>query len=329
MLSNADSLTMKRKPPLVSVIVPCFNVSPYIAETIKSIITQSFNDYEIIVVNDGSPDTAELEIALAPYREQITYLKQENRGVSAARNLGIRESRGEFLTFLDGDDVWLPDFLGHQLEFIRSGNGYDLVYSDAYHFGNNCQGLTYMQTCPSEGEVNFESLVAGECNVICSGVLVRKEVVLEVGLFDEELRTAEDFDLWVRLSKRKGARLNYQRKVLLGYRHRDGSLASDTERQVESAVLVYEKTGKRNDLSSRERAALSRTLAAQRALLATYKAKRDLLDGNLSEAIASIETANGLYSTRKLRLLLKSIRVAPRLVQFVFKLAKGRVKQPR
>ena len=326
MLSNADSLTLERKPPLVSVIIPCFNVAPFISETIESVITQTFNDYEIIVVNDGSPDATELQHALAPYRENITYLEQENRGVSAARNLGIRASRGEFLAFLDGDDVWLPDFLKHQLEFIRSNSGYDLVYSDAYHFGNNCQGLTYMQTCPSEGEVNCESLVSGKCNVICSGVLVRKEVVLEVGLFDEELRAAEDFDLWLRVSKRKGARLNYQRKILVGYRHRDGSLASNTERQVESAVSVYEKTGKRNDLSSRERAALSRTLAAQRAMLATYQAKRELLDGNLAEAIASFETANRLSSTRKLRLIIKSIRVAPRFVQFVVKLAKGRTR---
>ena len=146
--------------PAVSVIIPAYNVSPYISQTLDSVVAQSFTNYEIILVNDGSPDTTELEEILQPYRERIVYLKQRNCGVASARNAAIRVARGKYLAFLDGDDLWLPDFLEKQLAFIESGGGYDLVYSNAYHFGDHSEGKTYMQTCPSEGPLNCESLLA-------------------------------------------------------------------------------------------------------------------------------------------------------------------------
>lgn len=315
--------------PLVSVIIPCYNVALFISEALESALRQTFTSFEIIVINDGSPDTPELEQQLSRYRNQIIYLKQENLGVSAARNLGIRTARGEYLAFLDGDDVWRPDFLKEQIKFIRSGGGYDLVYTDAYHFGNHCEGMTYMQTCPSEGEVNCESLLSGRCNVICSGVLVRRQAVLEVGLFDEEVKAAEDFDLWIRISKRKGAKLNYQRKILLGYRHRDGSMASDIDRQTELAIRVYEKIGKREDLAPSERAALERIHAKQNAVLATSRGKSELLRGNSAEAVQWFKKANDFHSSRKLRLLLKSVRLAPSVVQSLYKFARLRTQHQK
>src|SRR5712671_2294711 len=87
--------------PAVSVIIPAYNSAAYIAETLESVFAQTLADFEVIVINDGSPDTDQLEKVLEHYRERIVYLKQENRGPSAARNIGIRSSRGEFLAFLD------------------------------------------------------------------------------------------------------------------------------------------------------------------------------------------------------------------------------------
>ena len=97
--------------PLVSVIVPAYRAAPYIAETIDSILAQTFCGYEIIVVNNGSPDTEDLERALHPYRGRIESIVQENRGQAGGRNTGIRHSRGEFVAFLDQDDQWEPQFL--------------------------------------------------------------------------------------------------------------------------------------------------------------------------------------------------------------------------
>ena len=94
--------------PLVSVVIPAYNSSRYISGTLDSVLSQTLSNREIILVNDGSPDTTELESALQPYLPHFRYFKQENRGPSAARNLGIREARGRYVAFLDSDDLW-PD----------------------------------------------------------------------------------------------------------------------------------------------------------------------------------------------------------------------------
>src|SRR2546422_4249577 len=111
---NAAGRSSTEPSPLVSVIVPAYRAAPYIAETLDSILAQTFSGYEIIVVNDGSPDTEELERALAPYYDRINYIVQENRGQAGARNTGIRHSRGVFVAFLDQDDQWEPEFLSVQ-----------------------------------------------------------------------------------------------------------------------------------------------------------------------------------------------------------------------
>jgi glycosyltransferase involved in cell wall biosynthesis len=79
----------------------------------------TFTDYEVIIVNDGSPDTEDLERALEPFRDRIRYFKQRNRGAGAARNVGLRAARGEFVAFLDADDLWLPNYLDEQMRFIQ------------------------------------------------------------------------------------------------------------------------------------------------------------------------------------------------------------------
>src|SRR5690348_6033557 len=91
--------------PLVSVVIPAYNAAAYLPATLDSVLVQSFSNYEIVVVNDGSPDTPELEKALQPYFRKLRYIKQENRGPSSARNTGIRAARGKYVAFLDSDDI--------------------------------------------------------------------------------------------------------------------------------------------------------------------------------------------------------------------------------
>src|SRR5215467_6832857 len=90
--------------PLVSVIIPAYKAAAFIDETLQSVFCQTYQNFEVVLINDGSPDTAEFERAIAPYRDRISYIRQENSGVSAARNAGIRRARGEYLAFLDSDD---------------------------------------------------------------------------------------------------------------------------------------------------------------------------------------------------------------------------------
>src|SRR3989442_2756657 len=116
--------------PKVSDIIPAYNAAAFVGETLGSVFAQTFTDYEVIVINDGSPDTEAFERAIAPYRERLNYIEQENRGASAARNAGLRAARGEFVAFLDADDSWLPNYLEEQIKFLRAHN-VDLVCADA------------------------------------------------------------------------------------------------------------------------------------------------------------------------------------------------------
>jgi glycosyltransferase involved in cell wall biosynthesis len=192
------------KTPLVSVIVPAYNVADFIGDALNSVLAQTVTDYEIIVVNDGSPDTEALEKVLGPYMSRIVYLKQENRGVSAARNTGIKAARGSLIAFLDGDDSWLPHYLEVQVPRIQADPSIDVLYPNVIMFGDSSEaGEEFMTICPSNGEVTFERLLLQECNVSnCS--IARRETIVRAGLFDEELRSVEDFDLWLRVIKHGG-----------------------------------------------------------------------------------------------------------------------------
>lgn len=300
--------------PLVSVIIPAYQIAPYIAETLDSVFAQTIEDFEVIVVNDGSPDTDELERALAPYRDRISYVHQENRGAGAARNRGVQDAHGEFVAFLDGDDLWLSDYLEKQLKFAREG-GYDLVYADALLFGKSpVAGKTYMQTAPSEGAVTFVSLLRNDCNVITSGVVARRLALIEAGLFDESLRNAQDFEMWTRMAKR-GARLAYQRKVLLRYRCREGSLSGDEMNRLQREIRVYQHIAATYDLTPAEKTELSRVMERQEAAVALADGKIRLLGERFDEARVSFEQAHRVLGGWKLWAAVVMLRVAPRLLR--------------
>src|SRR5215211_460208 len=237
--------------PLVSVIVPAYDVAEFIGEALNSVLAKTFTDYEIIVINDGSPDTEALERALAPYMSRIVYLKQENRGVSAARNNGINAARGSLIAFLDGDDVWLPNYLEVQVKRIQADPTIDVLYPNVQMFGGSSEdGEEFMTICPSTGEVTFERLLLQECNVSnCS--IARRETLIRAGLFDEALRSVEDFDLWLRVIKH-GGRIAYHRDVLARYRRRPGSLTADPIWLGQHIIQVLDKVKQTMDLTPSE-----------------------------------------------------------------------------
>jgi glycosyltransferase involved in cell wall biosynthesis len=304
-------------PPIVSVVIPAYNVAPFIRETLHSVFAQTFAGYEIIIVNDGSPDTEDLERALEPYLNRIVYVKQENRGAGAARNAGIMAARGEFIAFLDADDLWLPDYLSEQLAFIQGGT-YDLVYADALLFGESpLAGRTFMQIAPSNGEVTFQSLISGRCNVITSGVVARRSLILEVGLFDEQLRNSQDFELWVRLV-RHGARANYQRKVLLRYRYHENSLSGDALNQIKRELRVLGKIESSYDLTPVEREEVAKAIAAIETNLELETGKLHLAKGDFPAAREAFLRASAARHSLKLRGALLLLRLAPRLLQKVY-----------
>ncbi|HSL56169.1 MAG TPA: glycosyltransferase family A protein [Pyrinomonadaceae bacterium] len=309
--------------PLVSVIIPAYKVAPYLAESLESVFAQTFSDFEVILVNDGSPDTGEMEKVIEPYRDRIVYLRQENRGAGAARNTGLGSARGRYVAFLDGDDIWLPNFLSEMVSFIESDGGYDLVYANALLFGvSQVAGLTYMDTNPSSGEVTCESLLAERCNIITSGVLARKEPIVELGMFDEALRNSQDFDMWVRIAKRPGARLSFLPTVLLKQRHRPGSLASDSIKSVEGELRVMAKMALRDDLTEAERAAMERTVAHRTTTLEVDRCKLKLREGDFAAARRSFQQVFDRERSTKNRLVLLWLRLSPRTLQRFYRAAR-------
>src|SRR5262245_50425696 len=124
------------KAPTVTIVVPAYNSSRYIAEALDSIKTQTLSDYEVIVVNDGSDDQEELESLLDSHPLPIIYLSQENKGVSAARNAAIKIGRGEFYAQLDADDQWTPEYLEVQLGILNDNPDVALVYPNATIIGD-------------------------------------------------------------------------------------------------------------------------------------------------------------------------------------------------
>jgi glycosyltransferase involved in cell wall biosynthesis len=305
------------RAPVVSVVMPAYNVAPYISETLDSVFAQTFSDFEVVVVNDGSTDTAELEQALLPYGQRINYLKQENKGAGAARNAGLRNARGEFVAFLDADDLWLPDYLSEQIKFIKEGD-YDFVYADALLFGESpLAGRTFMQIAPSDGEVTFQSLISGQCNVITSGVVARTRLVLEAGMFDEGLRNSQDFELWVRLVRR-GARASYQRRVLLRYRYHENSLSGDALNQIKRELRVLGKIKSSYDLTPAEAGEVSKAMAAIETNLELETGKLHLAKGEFTQAREAFVRANANRRSLKLAAALLLLKVSPRLLQKMY-----------
>lgn len=322
-LSVRAQFTLKdhQSLPVVSIIIPAYNVAPFIGETLGTVLAQTFADYEVIVINDGSPDTEELERVLDPFRDRINYLKQENRGASAARNTGLRAARGEFVAFLDADDLWLPSYLAEQIKFIRERNC-DLVCADAEVFSDaSHEEQTYMESLvgegPPTGDVTFLGLLSAEQNLITSGVVVRRERVFEVGLFDEALRNAQDFDLWLRLA-RHGTRMAYQRRTLLRYRSRDNSLSGDEVNVHRRELGVLEKVERDYDLLPGERAEVVSVIERRRALLEFELGKLYLAQGDFSHARESFGKANQLRRSWKTQAALSLSCLAPRLMQSLY-----------
>ena len=184
--------------PLVSVVIPTYNRANLISETIDSVISQTFADYEIIVVDDGSQD--ETQAVLAKYEGSVRLITQKNQGTAEARNAGIRASKGEYLAFLDSDDLWLPNKLAQQMEIFSQSPNTLWCYSDAYFFESLTGKKLFLS---SKAEIQFEGYIPKQ--LILSDFIpsptpvIHRSVFEEVGLFRPPPNPA-DHDMWLRIA---------------------------------------------------------------------------------------------------------------------------------
>jgi len=187
-----------RKNPLISVIIPTYNRGWIIKEAIDSVLSQDYVNFELIVVDDGSTDITH-EI-LNSYQKDITVLRQNNQGVSAARNRGLAAASGRFIAFLDSDDFWLPQKLSRQVDFFHSNPDALICQTEEIWIRNNVRVNPKKRHKKPSGMIFEPSLSL--CLVSPSAVMIKRSLFEEVGLFDETLPACEDYDLWLRISCR-------------------------------------------------------------------------------------------------------------------------------
>jgi glycosyltransferase involved in cell wall biosynthesis len=302
--------------PAVSVIIPAYTAAAYIKEALDSVLAQAGADVEIIVINDGSPDTDTLERVLDPYRERIIYLKQENGGVSSARNKGILAARGEWLAFLDADDLWMPGYLEQQLAFVRANPSVDMVFPNSVFFGDTADaGRCTMDLSPVDGEITFLKTLAGECTITYCA-LVRREIIIRAGLFNTALRGSEDFNLWLRILRLGG--IAYQRTPLHRYRRHDASLTSDTLWMAQRILESIQHSEETIPMSEEEHRAAEKHRRNIKLEIALLEGKAAFKTKDWPRAMDCYRKANRLQPRRKFQVILLLLRFCPGLLYNVF-----------
>ena len=188
--------------PKVSIIIPTYNRANLLSRAIKSILNQTFKDFELIIVDDGSTDnTRQVVEKFQKEDSRIKYIWQENSGAPARpKNTGIKNSTGEYIAFLDDDDEWLPEKLEKQLKLFENSEKNNLGFVGC-NFYINEDNKTKLYKIPKMKNV-FKNLLEGVVINGSSGIMIKKLVIGNVGLFDENFKSSEDWDLWIRISQK-------------------------------------------------------------------------------------------------------------------------------
>jgi glycosyltransferase involved in cell wall biosynthesis len=190
-------------PPLVSINLCCYNSERYLEETLESVFAQTFQDWQLVIIDDGSSDsTATIIRKHACQRDNITVRSQANAGLAVSRNRALELSTGKYTALIDHDDVWMPDKLEHQVRQLESDDHLGLSYTSALVIDGEGRILRpyIRREVIAEGEV-WKQLFLGDF-IACSSVLIRREAIDRVGAFRPELRITEEYDLFLRIAEK-------------------------------------------------------------------------------------------------------------------------------
>lgn len=296
-------------PPSFSIVIAAYEAAETIAEAIESALAQTFPAKEIVVCDDGSRD--DLAAALAPFRDRIVLLSQENRGPSAARNAAVSEASGDFVANLDADDALEPDSLAECAELIAQRPDLDIVVTDgAVELDGAVLRRMYRPDWTFEVD-DQRTAILHRC-FITTHWLVRRARFLEVGGFDESFRHAEDWELFIRLIL-SGSRAGMVDRPLLRYRLSQGSLSNQVVPLGAGRLRALEKTLARTDLSGEERAALREKIEAERFHHMLDQVREALLrrDGSARRESRRLISAPNIPLGIRVRALLASLFPGP------------------
>lgn len=254
--------------PAVSVVIPTYNRWPMVGSAVESVLAQSYRHFELIVVDDGSTDGTSTE--LAKFGSQLRYFQQGRSGVAAARNLGVRHSRGGLISFLDSDDFWRPDKLKIQVHFMESSAEVQICQTEELWIRNGVRVNPKIKHRKPSGDIFDRSLSL--CLVSPSAVMMTRELFDRSGGFDESLPVCEDYDLWLRIARDYPVPLIEQPLVVKRGGHAD-QLSHSIWGMDRYRVTALQKL-LRSGLAGDRRAAVVRALQNKVAVLAQGARKR-------------------------------------------------------
>ena len=288
---------MSALPPVVSVIVPVYRSERYVAATLHSALGQSLGAIEVVVVDDGSPDGS-IALCKGIADARIRYVHQPNRGLAAARNAGIRAARGHFIAFLDSDDLWAPDKLARQVAHLEARTEVGVTYGYSTFIDADGRRLGGYQML---GKATTRAADCFVANPIGNGsnAMVRAEVFRDARwrpgvrpppwgcLFDEELRQAEDFELWLRIALLTRWQIACTPWVLTYYRVHAASLTADVGQQDRFHRMAIDK------VAAYAPKLVARHRATGESNMHWYFARNLLLQGKLADARRRVRRALG------------------------------------
>lgn len=223
--------------PLVSVVIPAYNAARTLTATVESALAQTVQDFEIVIVDDGSRD-ATLEVARSIADPRVRVLSQANGGAAAARNTGVRAATGEYVALLDADDLWLPHKLERQLTVLESAPGVDAVQCGAL-FVNDELELIDIRPCTDTGRSFVETLLFENLPAFLSALVVRRDRLIEVGMFDAGLEILEEWDMALKMARY--CNMRSVEEPLVKYRVHAGNRHSNVAIHIKPGLLVLER----------------------------------------------------------------------------------------
>ena len=231
--------------PLVSIITPVYNGEKYLLEAIESALAQAYKNFELLIVNDGSTDNSKSIISAYLSNPKIRYFEQQNAGVAAARNLALRYANGKYIGFLDQDDLWLPDKLSTQIEFLKTNQEIAFVHSrQDYIQADGTPIADYPKDWISDLHGKCFTELFRRNRIAVLTVLLRKSVIDDIGFFNETVSRADDYELWLRICSKYP--LGFQDKKLALYRCHDTNASRDYIEMEQAELNALETLYKKN-----------------------------------------------------------------------------------
>jgi glycosyltransferase involved in cell wall biosynthesis len=305
------------RAPAVSIITPAFNAAPFLGHTIESALAQTFQDFELLIADDGSrDDTVELAREWARRDPRVSVLTGANGGTSAARSRAMQRARGSYFALLDSDDIWFPTFLAAQMAIFDRHPEADLVTGNAYNLGGPFDGQPLIPVTAGCTPLSLLDIIENE-NAVCIMSVFRRSVFDRLGGFDADLWYAEDYDYWMRAALAGFTFIRNPAPLAL-YRRRGESKSADEAASLRGGIRVLERARAHCDHLPVEQAAIDRQLAWFRERLLIASARMHLLRREFADATRSFERLHALTDNVSARLMAHISRRAPRALLWAY-----------